>query len=246
MLVKFHEPLGTTVRQEGEGELGAAADLTVCLSVGLLAAAGTGGLARLVGPLKSRFHPGGAEEGADEGSISTSPSPSLNRVFRGGLDSALGTGGFQVGFVILPGTCPFSSVFGRLGLDRCRSNKNRLVAALKPPPLRPLEYCVSACSKLLTSRPTLLVLFSGPRWWWWWSSSAAAAVPTGAGGGRWRGMVAVTTLASLGTLGAGGLVGESFSRLFLMSEPITKSWLCGMRRMVVVERRRRERSGKPR
>ena len=105
MLVKFLEPL-YCVCQEGEGGLGAAADLTVCLNVGLLAAAGTGGLARLVGPLKSRFRPGGAEaeEGADEGSISTSPSPILNRVFRGGLDSALGTGGFQVGFVILPGT----------------------------------------------------------------------------------------------------------------------------------------------
>ena len=77
-----------------------AADLTVCLSVGLLAV-GTGGLARLVGPLKSRFRPGGLFE--TEGSIATSPSPNLKRVFNcAGLDSALGTGGFHVGFVIRP------------------------------------------------------------------------------------------------------------------------------------------------
>ena len=50
----------------------------------------------------------------------------------------------------------------------------------------------------------------------------------GAGGGRWRGMVAMAALTALGNLGAGCLaaaaVGESFSRLFLMREPITKSW----------------------
>ena len=75
------------------------ADLTVCLSVGLLVV-GTGGLTRLVGPLKSRFRPGGFET---EGSISTSPSPNLKRVFNWtGLDSALGTGGFHVGLVIRP------------------------------------------------------------------------------------------------------------------------------------------------
>ena len=74
----------------------------MCLSVGLLAV-GTGGLARLVGPLKSRFRSGEFETAEFEGSISTSPSPNLKRVFNcAGLDCALGTGGFHVGFVILP------------------------------------------------------------------------------------------------------------------------------------------------
>ena len=62
---------------------------------------------------------------------------------------------------------------------------------------------------------------------------SAAAI--GAGGGLWRGMVAMAAVTALGNLGAGGLfvvvvvVGESFSRLFLMREPITKSWF--VRRM---------------
>ena len=52
------------------------------------------------------------------------------------------------------------------------------------------------------------------------------SVAVGAGGGLWRGMVAMAAVTALGNLGAGGfvVVGESFSRLFLMREPITKSW----------------------
>ena len=52
-------------------------------------------------------------------------------------------------------------------------------------------------------------------------------------------MVAMAEVTALGNLGACGLVvvGESFSRLFLMREPITKSWFVRRMRLRLGEKR---------